>query len=173
MRQGMIKAVLVGVVTLALFGWIGNIFINMVGSNEVYVENLQGANSVDIADYAELNSATTSFDYDIGATENENVSLVLNGSTVLDNYTLENANSGTVENDVSGLIVEGTNTWTFSTTAGSNDSVENATLDVETNTDILGVHNKLAEWGPKIMLMLVAGIVAFIVAMLMRVFGRI
>jgi len=179
--RGMIRNVMIAIVTLALFGWIANVFLGFTTGTETFREDnlVPGSGEIDIGNsYASVNSGTFTFDYviDSGAgSDNENVSMTFNGETFLENYVLDNASpTGTVENDLTENVVGGVNTYDVTTTTlETNDNIENDYISVEVDTDTLDVIETIDKWGPDIILMIVAAILALVAAYVLNIFNRV
>lgn len=175
--KGMIRNVMLAIVTLALFGWVANMFLGFTSSSNTFVENdpITADGEIDVGSYASVISATGSFDWVNDKADDENISLSFNGTWILENYTLDNSvGSGTVENDLTPYVVEGVNTYDFVLETGDTGwQTDNAQITIKTDTDALDVKSTLEKWGPNMFLMAVAGIIAMIAAYVFNVFNRV
>jgi hypothetical protein len=173
----MIRNIMIAIVALALFGWIANMFLNISPESATYTEDnaLTADGEIDVGNYASVTSGTGSFDYVTEATDNENISMWFNGNLILDNYTLFADSSGTVENDLSSYVQEGTNTYAtvVETDTEAGDTIENSQITITVDTDSLNVISTVKDWGPDIIKMVVAGIIALVMAYVLNIFDRI
>jgi hypothetical protein len=162
---------MIAIVALALFGWIANMFLGLtpeVSNYSLTVEN-EATENLDVGNYASIENATTTVTYDMSAADN--ISVTLNSEVVVDQ---EITGSGTIENDVKSYINEGNNELAVSLDNGtSNVNSLTTALDVNANTDTLGVIGTVKDWGPDIIKMVVAAIIALVMAYVLNIFDRV
>lgn len=136
---GVILAVIIGGVMVFAGIWVMGEFseanpdpLEGTGTSSTFALSVENTatDTVDVGTYSEVKSASVAYEY---GSNSDNVTIKVNSTTVLDKTGL--SGPGTIENDVAGLVTEGSNELDVTVENSGGAVSDNATLDVKTYTE--------------------------------------
>lgn len=170
----LIKTVFVGIILVTVLGFVVATILPSMAAEIDYSASADNDNTT--LDVKLLNgsvkTATSRVTYDISNPIVDSVIIKLNGTTLFENGL--DAGTGTIENDVTGLIADGTNTLTVEyTIADENVNDMDTSLEVTVTSDVVGAQSGINTYGPVIVTIIFIGFFVAGVAALLRYLGAV
>jgi len=166
----LIKTVFVGIILVTVLGFVvATILPNMAAEIDYSASADNDNTSLTVRLYnGVVENATSTVTYDLDATTD--VTIKLNSTTL---FAGQLNGTGTVENDVTSLITDGTNTLTVSVDPDENINDMDTSLEATVESDVVGAQEGINTYGSVIVTIIFIGFFVAGVAALLRYLGAV